>query len=138
MSPSFPPVGSAVPEDMPAAVRKPALPVGMRDFTAAMRSRVLLISLAPQRTRPSSPVSGTNGYPAACAASPTAIPNLPYKYQGCSDQVVASASRSNQVLLFIQDSQEPVLMKVLRVRVGYDRSPSRSDTKICSVTRMLL
>src|SRR5262245_14608698 len=70
MSPSEPPDGDAVPEDIPAAARKLALPTGMVPLVWATSSRVRLISRAPQRTRPSSPVSGTSGKPAATASSP--------------------------------------------------------------------
>src|SRR3982750_1241900 len=72
MSPSIPPAGSAVPEEIPADNRAAALLAGIRAVSPAAISRVLLISRAPYLTFPSSPESGTKGYPAAVAASPTA------------------------------------------------------------------
>src|SRR5690606_15484592 len=85
MSPLDPPEGEEVPDVIPRLERAsdfvvapvPPLSIGqtleIMFLTCATRSRVRLISRAPQRTRPSSPVSGTRGYPAADASSPTAM-----------------------------------------------------------------
>ena len=78
MSPLPPTVtaGTVVPDVMPEASRQAALPTGMRSLICATKSRVRLISLAPHLTRPSSPVSGTSGNPAAVESSPTAMFHL--------------------------------------------------------------